>query len=164
MIFGGAGATAALNRLVALFAASERVPRPAGRLGTLSALLGRRDGARVCVIIGPYEHHSNILPWRESGAEVLEVGEAPAGGPDLAELSKVLAEKKKTGRVICAFSAASNITGIVTDVVAVTRIAKAAGALMVWDYAGGGRRPPVPLPRAAGARPRSTGCGGRSRR
>ena len=29
-------------------------------------------GRRAVVLIGPYEHHSNILPWRESGAEVPE--------------------------------------------------------------------------------------------
>ncbi len=150
VIFGGAGATAALNRLVVLFAASERARRPGSRLESLSALLGRRDGPRVCVITGPYEHHSNILPWRESGAEVLEVGEAQAGGPDLAELSKLLVEKKETRRIICAFSAASNITGIMTDVVAVTRIAKAAGALMVWDYAGGGPYLPISMTPAPG--------------
>ena len=42
------------------------------------------------------------------------------------------------GRVICSLSAASNVTGIVTDVAAVTRLVKATGALMVWDFAGGG--------------------------
>ena len=150
MIFCGAGATAALNRLVALLAASERIPRPAGRLQFLPALFGAGDGARVRVIIGPYEHHSNILPWRESGAEVVEIGEASSGGPDMAELSRVLGESKRARRVICAFSAASNITGIVTDVVAITRIVKAAGALMVWDYAGGGPYLPISMTPAPG--------------
>ena len=25
------------------------------------------------VFVGPFEHHSNILPWRESGAKVLQI-------------------------------------------------------------------------------------------
>ena len=119
LVFTGAGATAGLNRLVGLFAA-----RP-------------QDGAeRPLVILGPYEHHSNILPWRESGAEVIETPEAPEGGPDLAALEEVL--RANSGRhIIGAFSAMSNVTGIVTDVPAVTRLLKRYGALSIWDYAGG---------------------------
>lgn len=30
------------------------------------------------VFIGPYEHHSNMLPWRESGADVVVVQEVSA--------------------------------------------------------------------------------------
>lgn len=112
VIFAGAGATAGINRLVALF--------------------GVGPGSRV--VIGPYEHHSNILPWREAGAEVIELPEAPEGGPDMGALARAVAG----GGVICALSAASNITGIVTDVAAVTACVKAAGGRMVWDYAGGG--------------------------
>ena len=46
---------------------------------------------------------------------------------------------------VCAFSAASNVTGIVTDVAAVTRKVKAAGARMVWDYAGAGPYLPIAM-------------------
>lgn len=126
VIFAGSGATAGINRLVALFDAGK--------------------GTRV--IIGPYEHHSNILPWRESGAEVVEIPEATSGGPDLSELAQALDTDK---RMVCAFSAASNVTGIVTDVAVVTRMAKQAGALMIWDYAGGGPYLPIAMPPAADA-------------
>ena len=144
VIFGGAGATSALNRLVGLLGVSG-ASRRAGVLPGLAALFGARSGARPRVVIGPYEHHSNILPWRESGAEVIEIGESQGAGPDLEELSAVLADSKRVPRVICAFSAASNITGITTDVAAVTRIAKRAGALMVWDYAGGAPYLPIAM-------------------
>lgn len=120
VIFAGSGATAGLNRLV--------------------ALLGAGPGTRV--VIGPYEHHSNILPWRESGAEVVELAEAPGGGPDLADLARAL---QAPGRVIVTLSAASNVTGILSDVEAITRQVKAAGALMVWDYAGGGPYLPITM-------------------
>ncbi|MCC5968847.1 MAG: aminotransferase class V-fold PLP-dependent enzyme [Pararhodobacter sp.] len=120
VVFCGAGATAGINRLV--------------------ALLGAGPGVRV--LLGPYEHHSNILPWRESGAEVIALDEAPDGGPDRAQLAQLLISD---GPVICAFSAASNITGIVADVTGLTRQVKAAGALMVWDYAGGAPYLPIAM-------------------
>jgi selenocysteine lyase/cysteine desulfurase len=122
VVFTGSGATAGLNRLVHV-------------LGVADAA---RRGQRPVVLIGPYEHHSNILPWRESGAEVIEIPEAATGGPDLAVLQNELARIGGGRLVVGSFSAASNVSGIVSDVVAVTGILKAAGALAVWDYAGGG--------------------------
>lgn len=121
-IFAGSGATAGLNRLVGLFGVPEAVAA----------------GREVMVVIGPYEHHSNILPWREAGARVVEIDEADVGGPDLAQLEVVLRAAPEGALLIGAFSAASNVTGIVTDPDPVTRILKRHGALSVWDYAGGG--------------------------
>jgi selenocysteine lyase/cysteine desulfurase len=133
VIFTGSGATAGINRLVSLFGVAEAV----------------RRGEAPLVLVGPYEHHSNILPWRESGAEVIEIAEAAAGGPDLAQLEAVLAETGDRTLRIGTFSAASNVTGILTDSDAVTAILKRHGALAVWDYAGGG--PYLPMDMAPGA-------------
>ncbi|MCY1524459.1 Cysteine desulfurase [compost metagenome] len=108
-------------------------------------------GRKVRVIIGPYEHHSNILPWRECGAELIEVAESPEGGPDLAQLDAALAGAGDA-LVICALSAASNVTGIVADVAGITRRVKQAGAKMLWDYAGGAPYLPVSMSPAADAR------------
>ena len=69
VIFTGSGATAGLNRLVSLLGVAD----------TLAA------GGQVRFIIGPYEHHSNILPWRESGEEV--------GAGSLADSRQVLPER-----------------------------------------------------------------------
>ncbi|MCP9319425.1 aminotransferase class V-fold PLP-dependent enzyme [Acetobacter persici] len=131
-IFTGNGATAGLNRLVHLFGVRDAV----------------RAGARPLVLIGPYEHHSNILPWRESGAELIEIAEAPEGGPDLAQLEAHLAAAAPDRLKIGAFSSASNVTGIVTDTDSVTRLLKKYGAKSVWDYAGGG--PYLPIDMKAG--------------
>ena len=128
VIFAGSGATAGLNRLIALFGV-ERANDPV-------------------VLIGPYEHHSNILPWRETKARIIEIPEAEAGGPCMAMLEQVLRDNKDSDLVIGSFSAASNVTGIVTDTAAVTRLLKAHGALSVWDYAGGG--PYLPIDMMAG--------------
>jgi selenocysteine lyase/cysteine desulfurase len=134
VIFAGSGATAGLNRLV----------------GLLGLARTAETDKKPVVLIGPYEHHSNILPWRESGAEVIEISEAETGGPDLAELEAVLEELKDWPLVIGAFSAASNVTGIVTDVDAVTLLLKRYGALAVWDYAGGGPYLPIDMAPAKG--------------
>jgi selenocysteine lyase/cysteine desulfurase len=125
VIFAGSGATAGINRLVKL-------------LGVEQSLAASQ---KVRIIVGPYEHHSNILPWRESGAEVVEIREAPSGGPDIEAFQVALNETADL--TICSFSAASNVTGIMTDVEAITRIAKANGASMVWDYAGAGPYLPI---------------------
>lgn len=127
VIFAGSGATAGINRLVKLLGVTDAVA----------------SGKRVRVVIGPYEHHSNILPWRESGADVIEIAECAKGGPDLQALGDVL--QNAADLTVCAFSAASNVTGIITDVAAVTRQVKAAGAKMVWDYAGAGPYMPIAM-------------------
>jgi selenocysteine lyase/cysteine desulfurase len=121
VIFTGSGATAGLNRIVNLL--------------DIAALV--RAGKKVRILVGPYEHHSNLLPWRESGAEVIEVPEAAEGGPDMAILEEHLRAAKDYDMVVGAFSAASNVTGIVTDTDAVTALLKRHGALAIWDYAGG---------------------------
>lgn len=118
VVFTGAGSTAGINRIVGLL--------------DLSALVAR--GQRVVVLTGPYEHHSNILPWRETGAEVIEIGEAPEGGVDMDDLARALQAAQGAARIVGSFSAASNVTGILTDVDAVTRMLRAHGALAIWDY------------------------------
>ena len=121
VIFTGSGATAGLNRLVHLF----DVPQAAAR------------GEQPIVFIGPYEHHSNILPWRESGAEVVEIDEAANGGPDLVQLESLLEATADRSVRVGAFSAASNVTGIMTDTDIVTALLRRHNVISVWDYAGG---------------------------
>ena len=119
VIFAGSGATAGLQKLVRLFGADQHGP----------------SGERALVLLGPYEHHSNLLPWRESGAEVIELPEDAAGGPDRASLAYHL--DRNAGRpIIAAFSAGSNVTGALTDIAVVSRMVQAAGGKVVWDFAG----------------------------
>lgn len=128
-VFCGSGATAGLNRLVHLLGVSDAV----------------EQGENPLVILGPYEHHSDILPWRESGAQVIEIGEDEAGGPDLHELESVLAAAGRDRLIVGAFSMMSNVTGIVTDDLKVTRLLKKYGALSVWDCAGSGPYLPIDM-------------------
>ncbi|EAR51387.1 hypothetical protein OG2516_15524 [Oceanicola granulosus HTCC2516] len=127
VIFCGSGATAGLNKLVDLL--GLRAARAAGRA--------------VRVLIGPWEHHSNILPWRESGAEVIELPEGEAG-PCRAALDAELARARADDALaVVALSGASNVTGALADVAALTRAVKRGGGLMVWDMACGA--PYLPL-------------------
>ena len=128
-IFMGNGATAGLNRLVHLLEIPARCAA----------------GNRPVIFIGPYEHHSNILPWRESGAEIIEIPEATDGGPDLAVLEKALTFCDERRLKVGSFSAASNVTGIMTDVDAVTALLKTHGALSIWDYAGAAPYLPIDM-------------------
>ena len=50
VLFCGAGTTSAVNQLV--------------------SILGVIETGSAVVLVGPYEHHSNLLPWREAGAAV----------------------------------------------------------------------------------------------
>jgi selenocysteine lyase/cysteine desulfurase len=128
VIFAGSGATAGIQKLVRLLGADQR----------------DAQGRPALVLLGPYEHHSNLLPWRESGAEVIELPEDVRGGPDRTALEMAIAEGRGR-RIIAAFSAGSNITGALTDIIAVSRMVKAAGARMVWDYAGAAPYLPVTM-------------------
>ena len=87
------------------------------------------------VFIGPYEHHSNELPWRESIADVVSIPLTECGQIDLGVLETQLHRYADRPLLLGSFSAASNVTGIKSDVQAVTGLLKQHGALAFWDYA-----------------------------
>ncbi|WAR01700.1 CSD-like protein [Mya arenaria] len=122
-IFTGSGATAGMHKI----AWTLRINTP-------------RVAAETAVFIGPYEHHSNILLWREYGTKVVRIRHEPDHGQiDLIQLQEELQFWKDKRRVLLVcMSAASNVTGIITDVDAVARIAHQNGALAIFDYAAGG--------------------------
>ena len=82
VLFVGTGATAAVNKLVGLL--GLRIPEPLEREYGLSAGIPRER--RPVVLVGPYEHHSNELPWLESIAEVVPVALDARGSVDLDDL------------------------------------------------------------------------------
>jgi selenocysteine lyase/cysteine desulfurase len=135
VVFCGSGATAAVAKLVGLLELGGP-PRPA-------------PGARPVVFVGPYEHHSNLLPWRESAAEVVAVGEDADGHIDLDELEAQLVRHAGRPLLVGAFSAASNVTGILTDTDRLAALLHRHGALSVWDYSAAA--PYLPIRMAASA-------------
>ena len=125
VIFCGTGATGAIDKLIRLLQL-DRSERPV-------------------VFIGPYEHHSNELPWRESVAEVVTIREDRQGRVDLDHLEHELRRHADRAPKIGSFSAASNVTGIVTDVDRVAIALHRHGALSCWDYAAAGPYLPIDM-------------------
>ncbi len=134
VIFCGSGATGAIDKLVGVL--NLRLPADLDQRYGLQALIPARE--RPVVFIGPFEHHSNELPWRESIADVVTIHEDRDGHVDIAQLRAELGRFVDRPLKIGSFSAASNVTGIITDVDAVTRVLHEHGALAFWDYAAAG--------------------------
>ncbi|HVS68641.1 MAG TPA: aminotransferase class V-fold PLP-dependent enzyme [Mycobacteriales bacterium] len=131
VIFTGFGATGAIDKVVRIL--GLRIPSQLDDTYSLSAAIPAAE--RPVVFVGPYEHHSNELPWRETIADVVEIPADNDGHIDLDVLAARLAEYADRPLRIGSFSAASNVTGIVTDTAAVARLLHRHGALSFWDYA-----------------------------
>ena len=88
------------------------------------------------VFVGPYEHHSNEISWREGMATVIEVQLDEEGGIDLEHLESLLQEPAYRNRLrIGSFSAASNVTGMISPVHDIARLRHRYNALAFFDYA-----------------------------
>ncbi|GAB1602855.1 uncharacterized protein LOC115212374, partial [Argonauta hians] len=122
VIFAGNGCTGAIHKLI----------------GGLN-LKNSPSLDKTVVIISPYEHHSNILPWMELGIKISRIKETIHGLVDMAHLKSELQKWSEQGfDIIAAFSAASNVTGIITDTESVTKLVHEYGGLSFWDYASAG--------------------------
>jgi selenocysteine lyase/cysteine desulfurase len=98
------------------------------------------------VFVGPFEHHSNEVSWREGLATVIEVRLDDDGGIDLAHLETLLAAPEYQSRVrIGSFSAASNVTGMRTPVHAIAKLLHAYGAIACFDYAASAPYVPIDM-------------------
>lgn len=131
IIFCGSGSTAAIDKLVGIL--GLRIPAALDDKYGLSKHIPREE--RPVVFIGPFEHHSNELPWRESIAEVVVIHEDPDGHIDQEHLTRELVRYKDRPMRIGSFSAASNVTGIVSDTYAISTLLHQHGALSFWDFA-----------------------------
>ena len=131
VIFAGSGSTGALDKLIGVL--NLRIPADLDERYRLSDAIPAHE--RPVVFIGPFEHHSNELPWRESIADVVTIREDADGHIDLVDLAGKLHAYRDRPLRIASFSAASNVTGIVTDTHAVTQLLHEHGALAFWDYA-----------------------------
>jgi len=134
VIFCGSGTTGALDKLITVL--GLRAPREgiALRLGAES-WSGTPPEHRPVVFVGPYEHHSNEVAWRESLADVVVVPLDRAGGISLEALDALLHQHASRPIRIGSFSAASNVTGVLSDTSRISALLHAHGALACWDYA-----------------------------
>ena len=109
------------------------------------------------MFIGPYEHHSNELPWRESIADVVVIPADAGGHIDLVELERELERHARRPLKIGSFSAASNVTGILSDTRALAVLLHRHGALAFFDFAAAGPYLEIDMNPKAGPTRRSRG-------
>ena len=91
---------------------------------------------RPVVFVGPYEHHSNEISWRQSLATSVEVRLTAAGDIDLGHLEELLQAPEYENRLrIGSFSAASNVTGLRSNVRDISSLLHKYDAIACFDYA-----------------------------
>ncbi|WP_417495628.1 aminotransferase class V-fold PLP-dependent enzyme [Maricaulis sp.] len=155
----GSGATGTIHKLQEILGLAIA---PASRDRILTAAAGALgpDGRRKLdeavaadcpvIFVGPYEHHSNELSWRESLGEVVPIQLAADGGIDMADLEAQLRDPRWLGRRrIGAFSAASNVTGIKSDVIGLASLLHAHNAILCLDCAASAPYLPIDMHPAA---------------
>lgn len=124
----GNGATGAIKRFQELMGI-YLPPRTKKRLG-----IDTKSSNFPVVIVGPYEHHSNEISYRESQCEVVRLPMNGNGLVDLDALKNVLARYK--GReIIASFALASNVTGIVIPYNEISHLVREANGIFTLDMA-----------------------------
>lgn len=86
------------------------------------------------VVVGPYEHHSNEISYREAFCDVQRIPLTKDGLIDLIFLEELL-QKNTHREVIGSFCIASNVTGIITCYKEVSKMLRRYNALVCFDAA-----------------------------
>lgn len=86
------------------------------------------------VIVGPYEHHSNEVSFRQGLCEVVRIALDENGEIDYKELEKV-AQNNQNREIIASFSVASNVTGVLSDYKKIYKIIKKFNGILALDAA-----------------------------
>lgn len=130
LMFCGSGSSAAIKRLQEVIG----IAVPSTMRERIVASLS--DEERWVVFVGPYEHHSNLLSWRQTTAEVVEIGMDENGLLDMEALRLHLTSSKYANRpMLGSFSACSNVTGILADTRSLARLLHDHGAFACFDFA-----------------------------
>ncbi|MFF4903192.1 aminotransferase class V-fold PLP-dependent enzyme [Streptomyces sp. NPDC001068] len=145
-IFCGSGTTAAIDKVIGMLGLRS-APRMADPTG-----MALPEDERPVVFLGPYEHHSNEIAWRESLADVVVIDEDTTGRIDLDRLRSALEMYAHRPLLIGCMSAASNVTGILTETDAIAALLHDYGALSFWDFASAGPYVPIRVKESAPGR------------
>lgn len=143
IIATGSGTTGALKKLQEILgiyippATRDRIFRSIDSSGkNAESVREAIERNKPAVFIGPYEHHTNELMWREAFVEVVKIGMDREGLIDLKDLEANLSRTDfKDRSKMCSFSAGSNITGIRTRVYDIARICHRHNAFVFFDFA-----------------------------
>ena len=110
-LFVGTGCSGAIEKMIKVL--GIMLPTYADKKWKLSKRIPEKE--RPVVFIGPFEHHSNELSWRESLATVVVIPEDKYGCPNMKILEQMLIKYKDRKMKIGSFCAGSNVTGICID-------------------------------------------------
>jgi selenocysteine lyase/cysteine desulfurase len=86
------------------------------------------------VLVGPYEHHSNEISFREGLCEVVRIPLDPLQNIDIKAL-EVKLEEYKEREIFASFSVASNVTGVLSDYKSIYTLVKRYGGIVCLDSA-----------------------------
>ncbi|HPZ07917.1 MAG TPA: aminotransferase class V-fold PLP-dependent enzyme [Candidatus Eremiobacteraeota bacterium] len=135
VIFTGTGTTGAIKKLMEILG----IYIPPGfkkNFPDLNDCIKKCNIKKPVIFVGPYEHHSNLVSWREGFCDVIPLRLNDKGELSLEDFINKLTDPRWEGRFkIASLSAASNVTGIKTDVYKVARIAHEHKSLIFFDFA-----------------------------
>lgn len=127
LIAQGSGMTGVVNKFQRML--GLRIPEQlAGRVAI-------RDEEKPLVVLTHMEHHSNQTSWEECAVHVEILPRSDCGRPDIDRLHAILERNAHRRLKIGAFSACSNVTGIVTPYHQMAAIMHAHGGVCFVDFA-----------------------------
>jgi selenocysteine lyase/cysteine desulfurase len=127
LIAQGSGMTGVVNKFQRML--GLRVPEQ------LQARVALRDEEKPLVVVTHLEHHSNQTSWEECAVHVEIIRRGADGLPDLDDLQAILARNAQRPLKIGAFSACSNVTGLVMPIHRLAAVMHAHGGLCFADFA-----------------------------
>lgn len=106
--------------------------------------LRTKTNPETVVFVSVAEHHSNYLPWTHLPIKFIIIPVTSTGAIDTKILAERFIEFARHPK-ICSFIAGSNVTGVVQQVNAISRLVHQHGALIFWDFAGCGPYVPIDM-------------------
>ena len=135
IIFTGTGTTGGIQKLMEILGIYYP-PTLKKVFKDLNECAKKCNIKKPVVFVGPYEHHSNLVTWREGFCDFIPIRLNEKGELSLEDLEKKVTSPRWEGRTkIVSISAASNVTGLKTDTSRVAEIAHKNDCLVFFDYA-----------------------------
>ncbi len=127
LIAQGSGMTGVVNKFQRIL--GLRIPEQ------IAERVAIREEEKPLVVLTHMEHHSNQTTWEECAVHVEILPRSDCGRPDIGKLHEILRRNAHRSVKIGAFSACSNVTGIVTPYHEMAAIMHAHGGVCFVDFA-----------------------------
>jgi len=136
IICTGTGATGAITKLQQILGTYLPPATRAQIEASADCDLDKIKAQAPVIFLGPYEHHSNEISWRDGLCEVIELDLNEDGHADIKQLEALLQKDIYKNRLkIGTFSAASNVTGLISHTRELARLMHKYDGLAFFDYA-----------------------------